>query len=145
MKRAKKKPRRHGGHGAVQFFDCGPWRFNVTKALRLASNRAKYSPVIRRPTPDWIGPFIEVDASYAERSDSNAPVLFATVIQHGQPWRLLIDGNHRVVKALQQQTEVAVLALDLGDTLQVLSAPPAMIELMKRDGRSLGLLPDSPA
>jgi hypothetical protein len=141
MKRPKRKGRPRRSEEPIQFFDCGPWRFNVTKALRLAANQRKYSVETRRPTPDWIGPNIDIDSAHVERVEASQPVLFATVVQHGQPWRLLIDGNHRVVRALRQGCEVAVVTLDLEDTLKVLSAPGGTVEQMRRDGVRLGLLP----
>jgi hypothetical protein len=140
MKRDKRKGRPHRSGGAMQFFDCGPWRFNVTKAIRLAANRQKYQAEMRRPTSDWIGPFIDIDADHVARAESNEPVIFATIVQHGQAARLLIDGNHRVVKALRQPKEVPVVTLDLEDTLKVLTAPGGLVEQMRREGLQLGLI-----
>src|SRR5438270_411576 len=45
----------------VQYFDYGPLRFNVNRALVLAANGTKYRPELRRPSPDWIGPFIDIN------------------------------------------------------------------------------------
>lgn len=141
MKRKKRNGRPHHT-GRVQLFDYGPWRFNINTAMRLAADRSKYRPELRRPTPDWVGPNIDVDSGYAEHADSRQPVLFATVIHNGQPFRLLIDGNHRVTHALREQTEVLAITLDLEDSLKVLTAPPVYLEQMKRDGARLGLLRD---
>jgi len=140
MKRAKRKPRRHAGGGAVQFFTCGPLRFNINKALALAANRSKYQPEMRRPTPQWIGPFIDIDPGYVEHSDVSKPVIFATIIQQGQPWPLLIDGNHRAVQAMRHAREVPIVTLDLEDTLKVLSAPGDMVQRMRQEGTRLGLI-----
>ncbi|HWG47757.1 MAG TPA: hypothetical protein VN688_33650 [Gemmataceae bacterium] len=144
MKRPKRKPRRHPGGGAIQFFTCGPWRFNVNKAIALAENRSKYQPEMRRPTPQWIGPLIDIDAGYVEHSDVGQPVIFATVIQQGQSWPLLIDGNHRVVKAMRQGMDVPVVTLDLEDTLKVLTAPGDMVQRMRQEGTRLGLIHRQP-
>src|SRR6185437_975898 len=98
----KRKPHRQGGGGGrdVQFFDYGPWRFNINKAMALAHNHGKYSPQMRRPTPDWIGPFIDIDFGHVEHAHPAQPVIFATVVRYGRPERLLIDGNHRAIKAM---------------------------------------------
>lgn len=143
MKRAKRKPRRHGaGMGpGVQFFDYGPWRFNINKATALAHDRRKYQPELRRPTPDWIGPHIDIDYAYVERADLHQPVIFATVVRYGRPERLLIDGNHRTLRALREQAEVPVVTLDLADTLRVLTASGDWVRQMREDGMRLGLLP----
>jgi hypothetical protein len=125
----------------VQFFDYGPWRFNINKALALCANRHKYQPEMRRPMPDWIGPFIDIDFHHVGDTDPSQPVIFATVVRNEQPLRLLIDGNHRVAHALREQLPVPVVTLDLEDTLKVLSAPGPMLAEMKRAGVALGLLP----
>src|SRR3954469_1181551 len=138
MKRPRPSPR--GSKGAVQFFTYGPWEFNVSRALALAANARKYRPQMRRPTPDWVGPNIDINEAEVEHSDLRQPVLFATVVLDGQPWPLLIDGNHRVVKAVRHQAQVPVVTLDLGDTLKVLSAPAHMVRQMRQDGEALGLL-----
>ena len=144
MKRDKRKGRPHRSGGAIQFFDCGPWRFNINKATLLAANRQKYQVEMRRPTSDWIGPFIDIDVDHLERAESSEPVIFATIVQHGQAARLLIDGNHRVVKALRQPMELPVVTLDLEDTLKVLTASGGMVEQMRREGVRLGLIRQQP-
>jgi hypothetical protein len=143
MRRARGKAGFPRGRGPVQFFDYGPWRFNINKALTLAANRDKYQPEMRRPQPDWIGPLIDVDPHHAGDNDSGQPVLFATVVRAGQPWRLLIDGNHRVARALRQQQLISVVTLDVADTLKVLSAPSPMLAEMKRTAAALGLLQET--
>ena len=125
---------------AVQYFSFGPWEFNINLAARLAGNTEKYQPESRRPSPEWVGPNIEIDEAHIERSDPYQPIIFATVIQDGDPWPLLIDGHHRVLKALRQHNPVRTITLDLADSLKILKAPPHAIEQMKRDGRELGLL-----
>lgn len=140
MKKARRKPRSHRTGRGVQFFDYGPWRFNINKAMALASNHRKYQPEIRRPTPDWIGPFIDIDRGHVAHAESHQPVIFATVVRYGRPERLLIDGNHRVLHALRDQAEVPVVTLDLEDTLKILTAPGTWIQQMKEDGLRLGLL-----
>jgi hypothetical protein len=144
MKRDKRKARPHRSGAPLQFFDCGPWRFNINKALRLAANRQKYQVEMRRPTADWIGPFIDIDANHLARAESSQPVIFATIVQHGQPARLLIDGNHRVVQALRQPKDVPVVTLDLEDTLKVMTAASGLVEQMRREGVRLGLIQEQP-
>ena len=143
MKRAKRKLRPHSGDRGrgVQFFDYGPWRFNINKATALARDRRKYQPQLQRPMPDWIGPYIDIDFAHVEHADPSQPVIFATVVRYGRPERLLIDGNHRAIKAMGAQTEVPVVTLDLEDTLKVLSAPGTWAQQMREDGVKLGLLP----
>jgi hypothetical protein len=127
--------------GAIQFFAFGPWEFNVTRAQILARNMCKYRVEQCRPAPDWVGPNIELNEGHVERCDPHRPVLFATVIHEGRPWRLLIDGNHRVARALRRQEEVSRIVLDLEDTLKVLRGPDDTVPQMRNQGQQLGLLP----
>ena len=135
----------HPGRGSpTQYFTYGPLEFNITKALALAANSGKYKPESRFPSRDWIGPFIDINEGYVEKSDLGKPVIFATVVMDGFPWQLLIDGNHRVAKALNHRTEVQVVTLDLEDTLKILRGPENILRQMKRDGQRLGLLSGGP-
>jgi hypothetical protein len=124
----------------IQYFTFGPWEFDINKAMLLAGNTQKYQVESRRPSPDWVGPNIDIDATHIDRADPSQPVIFATVIQDGDPWPLLIDGHHRVFKALRLHATVRTITLDLADTLKILKAPGHTIEQMKRDGQELGLL-----
>ena len=94
----------------------------------------------RRPAPDWIGPNIDIDEAHVEASDLGKPVLFAMTVMDGHPWPLLIDGNHRVAKALRHGAEVSAITLDLEDTLRIVSGPGALLAQMRHDGERLGLL-----
>ena len=142
MKKTKRKPHVRPRGGVVQYFEYGPFRFNVNKAIALAADRRKYPLLMRRPSPDWIGPGIEIDAHHVDDADLTQQVIFATLVQNGQSWPLLIDGNHRVAKALRQQAPIPVVTLDLADTLKVMAGPLPMVQQMKREGARLGLILD---
>jgi hypothetical protein len=140
MKRPKWRPRGPGHGKPVQIFTWGPFDFHVGRALALAENAAKYQPRRCWPNPAWVGPDIDIDEEHIEQSDPSRPVLFATVILQGRPVQLLIDGNHRVLKALRHRLEVLTIHLDLADTLKVMQGPAREIEQMRLDGNRLGLL-----
>ena len=140
MKKPKLRPRRPGPRRPEQVFTCGPFEFQVNKALTLAAKGDKYPPERRWPSPEWVGPFIEIDVDYIEQADLSRPVLFATLVTDGQPWRVLIDGNHRVLKALRHGVSINAVQLDLADTLKVVRGPARAIEEMRREGARLGLL-----
>jgi hypothetical protein len=134
-------PRPPGKGGAVQYFTYGPLEFNVNRAQVLAANAKKYRPECRRPAGDMVGPHIEVSAHYVEQSDLSKPVIFVTLVMEGESWQLLIDGNHRVLKALRHQTDIKAIVLDLEDTLKIMRGPEPMIQQMKWHGQRVGLLP----
>jgi hypothetical protein len=140
MKRPRLRPRGPGRGKAVQLFTWGPFDFHVTWALALAENSAKYQPQRCWPNPAWVGPNIDIDEEHIEQSDPGRPVLFATLVLDGRPAHLLIDGNHRVLKALRHRLEVQAIYLDLADTLKILQGPVHEIEQMRREGQRLGLL-----
>jgi hypothetical protein len=140
MTKSKRKPRFLKRGGAVQFFDYGPLRFNINKAMALAADHGKYPIRMQRPTPDWIGPGIEIDSRYVNAADLTKPVIFAILVQNGQQWSVLIDGNHRVARALQEQASLPIVTLDLVDTLKVMTGQVPMIQQMKREGIQLGLI-----
>src|SRR6266481_6099201 len=129
------------GGKAAQYFSYGPWEFNIHKAGLLASDSRKYQPQVCRPSPEWVGPFIDIDQAHVEHGDLSKPLIFATVVKDGQAFPLLIDGHHRTLKALNQQKTVRTITLDLADSLKVLKAPEHFVQEMIRDGRTLGLLP----
>ncbi len=136
MKRPRMVPRPPGKGGTVQLFTYGPLEFDVTRAAELAK---KYTRRPRQPQ-EMVGPNIEINPEHVEQSDPGQPVLFATLVMDGHPWELLIDGNHRILKALRYHSPVQAVVLELKGTLKVLSGPPAMIDQMRVIGGRLGLL-----
>jgi hypothetical protein len=124
----------------VQVFTYGPWEFNVNKAAALAVNTRKYRAQARWPEREWIGPNIEINPGHIADADLSKPVIFATVVRHGHAWPLLIDGNHRVARALATGVRVSAIVLDLEDTLKILSGPGDTVAQMRREGEVLGLL-----
>jgi len=134
------RPRGGGPGRPVQVFTYGPFEFNINRALALAADAGKYRPEPRWPTPGWIDPRIEIDERHVAGADLGKPVLFATLVTDGRPWPLLIDGNHRALKALRQRVPVQAVQLDLADTLKVLRGPAPLVERMRHDGERLGLL-----
>lgn len=126
----------------VQYFIYGPWEFNIRKAQILAADCRKYKPEIHQPSPDWVGPNIDVDHDHAPHTDLSRPLIFATVVKDGQAWPLLIDGHHRALNALNRQRTVRTITLSLADTLRILNAPEHFIQEIRFVGRRLGILPN---
>src|SRR5438067_1876012 len=135
MKKSRRKPGRAAGRAPVQFFTYGPLEFNVNKAVGLAADAAKYPPQTHWPAREWVGPYIDIDEGHIERADLAKPVIFATFIRDGYPSRVLIDGNHRVLKALNHRLPVSAVVLDLEDTFKIMKGPGPMIEQMRRDAQ----------
>jgi hypothetical protein len=128
---------------ATQYFVYGPWEFNIQKAAILAMDCRRYKPVVCQPSPDWVGPNIDIDLDHVGGTDLHKPLIFATVVKDGKAWPLLIDGHHRAVNALNRQRTVRTITLSLADTLRILKAPDHLLQEMQFEGRRLGLLPDA--
>ncbi len=141
MKQMRMSPEMITRPDAVQYFAYGPWEFNIQRATILAMDCRRYKPVVCQPSPEWIGPNIDIDHDHVESTDLHRPLIFATVIRDGQAWPLLIDGHHRAVNALNRQRTVRTITLTLADTLRILNAPDHFIEEMRIEGRRMGLLP----
>ena len=139
MKRPRMAARGPKRGRPVQVFTCGPFDFHIDKALKLAAAGDR-RPERRWPSHEWVGPFIEIDEAQVEGADLAKPVLFATLVTDGRPWTLLIDGNHRVVKALRHGVAVEAITLDLADTLKIVRGPAHAVGQMRREGIRLGLL-----
>ena len=139
MTKPKLTPRPTRARRPGQVFTCGPFQFQVSKALALAAG-AKYRAERRWPSPEWVGPFLDIKADYIEQADLTKPVVFATLVTEGRPWRVLIDGNHRVLKALRHGVSVDAIELDLADTLKIVRGPAAAVERLRREGAALDLL-----
>ena len=127
---------------AVQYFVFGPWEFNIQKAAILAMDCRKYKPMTCQPSPEWVGPNIDIDQEHVGHTDLRKPLIFATVVKDGQAWPLLIDGHHRAVNALHRQRTVPTITLNLADTLRILKAPDHFIQEMRFEGQRMGLLPN---
>ncbi|MCZ1012017.1 hypothetical protein [Streptomyces lydicus] len=107
---------------AIQLFLYGKWLFNIDQAQALLKEHprdAKPTPVadwaaayhLDRLTPDYDGarwcPVFGPDQSAfnAERAlqtDLNKPVIIATLEFDGRPAVLLIDGVHRMYRAMTE-------------------------------------------
>jgi hypothetical protein len=88
---------------------------------------------------------MDIDQEHVKQTDLRKPLIFATVVQDGQAWPLLIDGHHRAVNALHRQRTVPTITLNLADTLRILKAPDHFIQEMRFEGQRMGLLPNETA
>lgn len=115
----------------------------MTKGVELSKG---YKPEIHEPDPSWIALITRIDKKYAMKTDYTKSVLFATIIlenSEGKPqlYRILIDGNHRIYRALQEKiVAVPTITLSFVDTLEILTSLPKVLRTMRQQGKVLGLL-----
>jgi hypothetical protein len=109
-----------------EYFDYLHLRFNLTQGRKLAK---KYTEVERVIPSSWFPlPFL-----LNEPLPIQSNPLVATLAFNNLKTFLLIDG-------LQAKDEVRLVILDFSDTLQIITAPRAVKNLMKNQGQILGLL-----
>ncbi|MFJ9580628.1 hypothetical protein ACIRQF_30095 [Streptomyces sp. NPDC101191] len=106
----------------TQLFLYGKWLFNIDKAQILLKNHSRHAEPTRvadwvaayhldRLTPDYDGaPWCPVfgpdqsafNAEYALQTELDKPVIIATLEFDGRPAILLIDGVHRMYRAMTE-------------------------------------------
>ena len=127
-------------HGALRLyagetFDYIGIRYDVTKAKELVAGRPTETD---KPTKAWIMPMVYVDKKHAMTTDLNEPVIFAKIVLDGQVYDFLIDGHHRVSRAIEEGKSVQIQKLTLKESLDIASGPAAA--KIKREAKKLGLL-----
>jgi len=119
--------------------------FDIDKAERLTKgHRAKKE----MPERGWMLPMVNVDDEHAMKTDLSRPVIFATVVSGGKESMMLIDGYHRIHKALKEHEQVFYVVLTLDETKQIVSGPTKALQafgLTKGRKRSANedVLPDT--
>lgn len=110
--------------------------YDVTRGEELAAS----TPVLNMaPDKRWLTPMVHVDKTHAMTTDLARPVLFAKIVLEGEVYDILIDGHHRVYKALQDGAKtVPAHKLDLKDSLAIIRGPYA--QKMRSQVKKLGLL-----
>jgi len=116
-------------------FFFGQLVFDVVKAMEIS----KSLPIQNgKPTYGWIFGR-RINKEHAAKADLSKPVLFATLLTPGKDikeYNLLIDGNHRVKRAVDENKEVLVQVLGIENTLRILEEPSrsAQYKLAKKAG-----------
>lgn len=110
-------------------------QFDVSQAKKLVDN---YKVRTTKPKEGWILPDVRIDSNRVVNFDST--VIFGTLLFERQT-HLLIDGNHRVSKALKDGNDVKFIILSLADTLSIMIGSEAMWGMQQR-AKKLGLIPD---
>lgn len=100
-----------------EIFALGDMRFDIEKAMKLYGNK---KPSVEKPTKEWILPLIKIDPEHAKTVDITKPVIFGTVEMGGQVGQLLIDGYHRVTKALNENEKIPVIILNQEETENIM-------------------------
>jgi len=101
-----------------QDFIFGAMVFDVDKGLKA---KAKEDTI--DVDPGW-SRFIRVDKDHVDQTDLENPVLVATVFLEEKYYSILIDGHHRMAKAVKEKVkELPAMVLDFAQTMKIMSAP----------------------
>ena len=94
--------------------------FDIEGAKRLAGGQKKY---LVQPNPDW-NLEAAIDPIYVEKADLKKPIIFATIMfENDMPGVILIDGHHRVEKAIQcGVNQIPSVTLSMEDTVGIIEA-----------------------
>lgn len=100
-------------------FRWGRYHFDITKAIEKFGNK---KPEMIEPTPAMKPPFTYVDKRHAATTDLSKPIIFATIEINGSLASILIDGNHRLEKALTENVkEIPAIILSKDETDSILN------------------------
>ncbi len=103
-------------------FTWGAIAFDITAAKAIAT--AADLPVQRAvPTEDWWAgsrKLIRVLPARVKSVKLDKPVIMATLVDAQGPFQVLIDGNHRATKGLEQGLKVPYVVLDVRLTLKAM-------------------------
>ena len=100
-----------------EIFTFGQIYFNVTKAEKI-SNENEITTV--KPDSRY-SPLIRVDEEYSKGTDTNKPIIFATILIDGKENAILIDGHHRNRKAVSlNMEEIPAKVLSLKQTMMII-------------------------
>lgn len=95
--------------------------FDIDKAEKILKNR-KTEKI--KPSQGLIG-FIHVDKKHAESADLEKPLILATLMFDGKEGNMLIDGHHRVYKALHidKKDKLPAQVLTFEETMDIMKGP----------------------
>ena len=101
------------GDEYFQYMNIG---FDVDKAETLVEGE----PIkTETPTREWILPMVRIDDATVAKANLDDPVLFASIVLDGRVYKILIDGNHRVARALKEGKQVKYRTLPIEKSIKL--------------------------
>lgn len=114
--------------GSTERFVFGPMVFDIDKAREMGGLEANATVAV---SPDW-SHMINVDTNAALQSTSENPVMIAQVPTTNGVEQLLIDGHHRMHKAMHDgKDELPAHVFSPDETLELVDTPPALKDKMR--------------
>jgi hypothetical protein len=103
-----------------EVFRYGLWRFDVGDAEIMAEDLPAET---KTPDKSWVPGFVKIDDATVAKADLTKPVILARIFVDGRIYSILIDGNHRVTKALAEGKPVLAKTLSVESTFKIMSGP----------------------
>jgi SAM-dependent methyltransferase len=114
-------------HGTTERFVFGPMVFDIDKAREMDGQTPNAAVAV---TPDW-SHMINVDEKAALKSTSENPVMIAQIPTTNGLEQLLIDGHHRMHKAMHEgKEEIPAHVFSPEETLQLMDTTPDLMDKM---------------
>jgi len=99
-------------------FVFGNMVFDIAKGSKLPGKRDSV-----QVSPAW-SRLIKIDKKYANSTDLSNPVLLGTIFLDNHEVVLLIDGHHRMAKAVEEKRpKIPAILLDFDQTMKIMSGP----------------------
>lgn len=115
------------GGSANEKFVFGPMTFDIDKAREISGGKPNSTAAV---SADWSHK-INVDTKAAMKSKNPEPVIIAQVPSTNGSQKLLIDGHHRMFKALHDgKTEVPAFVMSPEDTMSIMETHPDLMNKM---------------
>lgn len=118
-----------GSSGAgTERFVFGPMTFDIDRARKIMQKRSNSSAKV---SPDWSHK-INIDTKAAMKSTSTNPVMIAQIPTTNGLEKLLIDGHHRMYKAMHDGVDaLPAYTFTPDETLAIMDTNPNLMEKMK--------------
>jgi SAM-dependent methyltransferase len=115
------------GGNANEKFVFGPMTFDIDKAREMSGGKPNSTAAV---SADWSHK-INVDTKAALKSKNPEPVIIAQIPSTNGAQKLLIDGHHRMFKALHEgKTEVPAFVMSPEQTMGLMETHPDLMKKM---------------
>jgi SAM-dependent methyltransferase len=119
-----------GADNGSERFVFGPLVFDIDKARKMGGLEKNGTAAV---SPNWSHK-INVDPKAALKSKSDNPVMIAQIPTTNGPEKLLIDGHHRMHKAMTEgKPDIDAHLFSPEESMELLNCPPDMMEKMKSE------------
>lgn len=127
-KGSEKAPIGSAGGSAEEKFVFGPMTFDIDKAREMSAGKANSSAAV---SADW-SHRINVDEKAALKATNQEPVIIGQLPTTNGAQKLLLDGHHRMFKALSDgKNELPAYTMSPEETMSIMETHPDLMKKMQ--------------